>query len=301
MTIIIFSSKKGVSVVTPVLSSPSAGTPTNTGSTGASVSTDTGNGTLYWAVVTNGGSATNAQIKAGSGGNIVAGVAGSQSVSGTGTQTLGTISGLSAATTYQIIFLQTSAASVDSAQSSVSLTTSSITYATWNPSDKSANIVLTNGNLTMASNNNATGRIARSTLSFSTGKYYWEITVNAGTITDTVIGVATSAAGLNILLGNDAFGWGYYQNGQKQNNGSGTAYGASFTNGDVIGVAMDAGAGTITFYKNGSTQGQAFTGIGTPIFAAATPYPSTALITANFGATALTYSPPAGYNAGLYA
>lgn len=123
MTLLLWARKGGPSVVAPTLSSPNAGTPTGSGSTGASVSTDTGNGTLYWAVVTNGGSATNAQIKAGTGGNIVAGVAGNQAVSGTGTQTLGTISGLASSTTYQLLFLQTSGASVDSLQVSVGLTT----------------------------------------------------------------------------------------------------------------------------------------------------------------------------------
>ena len=40
-------------------------------------------------------------------------------------------------------------------------------------------------------------------------------------------------------------------NGNKlQNGGSNTAYGASFTTGDVIGVAYDADAGTLVFYKN---------------------------------------------------
>lgn len=107
----------------PVLSSPSAGTPTSTGTTNATVSTDEGNGTLYWAVVTNTGSATDAQLKAGSGGNIVAGVAGSQAVSGTGTQTVSSITGLAVGTLYQIKFLHTDAAANDSNQASVNLTT----------------------------------------------------------------------------------------------------------------------------------------------------------------------------------
>ncbi len=111
----------------PVLSSADDGTPTSDGTAGASVSTTVGNGTLYWAVVTDGGSATNQQIKQGSGGDIV--VAGSQSVSGTGTQTVGEITGLVSETDYQILFLQTNSAGTDSAQASVDLTTDAVTLS----------------------------------------------------------------------------------------------------------------------------------------------------------------------------
>lgn len=107
----------------PTLSAAADGTPTSDGSTGAGVTTDEGNGTLYWAVVTNAGSCTDAQLKAGSGGNIVAGVAGNQAVSASGAQVIADITGLTAATTYQIKFLHRDAAGNDSAQASVDLTT----------------------------------------------------------------------------------------------------------------------------------------------------------------------------------
>ncbi len=112
----------GVVVTAPALTSPTDGTPTPTGATNATVDTDVGNGTLYWAVVTNAGSCTNAQLKAGTGGNIAA-QGGSQAVSGTGTQTVASITGLTTATAYQIKFLHTSAGGSDSAQASVDLTT----------------------------------------------------------------------------------------------------------------------------------------------------------------------------------
>ncbi len=111
----------GVVVAVPALTNAADGTPTSDGATGSSVDTDVGNGTLYWVVVTDGGSATDSQIKAGSGGDIV--VAGSQSVSGTGTQTIGDIEGLEAATDYEIMFLQTNSLGSDSAQATVALQT----------------------------------------------------------------------------------------------------------------------------------------------------------------------------------
>ena len=111
----------GAAVTAPALSNQTDGTPTAEGTENATVDTTVGNGTLYWAVVPAAGEATDAQIKAGSGGDIV--VAGSQAVSGTGAQTILEITGLEAETEYLIVFLQTSAGGSDSAQAEVALTT----------------------------------------------------------------------------------------------------------------------------------------------------------------------------------
>ena len=53
----------------------------------------------------------------------------------------------------------------------------SITYATWNPSDKGTNITLSNGNLTVAKGN-AGWESVRATIGVSSGKWYWEVTAN---------------------------------------------------------------------------------------------------------------------------
>jgi hypothetical protein len=57
---------------------------------------------------------------------------------------------------------------------------------------------------------------------------------------------------------------------------------------------MDMDAGQITFYKNNVSQGVAFTGITGSLFGMCSVINSggTNSITANFGATAFTYSPP---------
>ena len=47
----------------------------------------------------------------------------------------------------------------------------------------------------------------------------------------------------------------YMANGQKRVGGSNSSYGASYTNGDIIGVALDVTNNTVTFYKNGASQG----------------------------------------------
>lgn len=115
-------SRTGSQVTLPHLIEPSAGTIGATELTDATVITDLVYGTLYAAVVTNGGSATDAQIIAGTGGNIVDTAVANQDVTSEGTQTIASILGLTAATTYQLKFLHVISGG-NSLQSSVSFTT----------------------------------------------------------------------------------------------------------------------------------------------------------------------------------
>lgn len=85
----------------------------------------------------------------------------------------------------------------------------------------------------------------------------------------------------------------------KYNNWSWTAYGANYTTNDVIWIALDMNAGTLIFYKNNTSQWTAFTGLTGTIYAAVGSINSSQTTT-NFWSTALTYSPPAWYNAWLY-
>jgi hypothetical protein len=110
-------------VTAPTLSLAIDGDPTADGSTNFGVTTDESGGTLYWAILTNAGSCTDAQLKAGSGGNIVAGKAGNQVVSVLGAQLVTSVTGLDASTDYEIVFLHRDAAGNDSAQATVGLTT----------------------------------------------------------------------------------------------------------------------------------------------------------------------------------
>lgn len=184
-----------------------------------------------------------------------------------------------------------------------------ITYSTFNPSDKGANISLSLGDL------KATGGIAawqavRSTVSVSSGKWYWEYTITSAPTDSRLHGIALSTATLSGFLGSDANGWGYYgPTGVKYNNGASTAYGASYVTGDIIGVALDMDNGRVFFSKNGTWQnsgdpaagtGFAFNGLTGSMFAAVSLDVINESVTANFGASALNSTPPSGYNAGLY-
>ena len=169
-----------------------------------------------------------------------------------------------------------------------------ITYATWNPSDKAGTITLSGGNLITSGSKGVRSTISKN----GTGKWYWEVTISNSTSGQ--VGIANSSYTLTNYLGQDANGWAYGASGTIDNNGAALQTGlATYTTGDIIGVAFDSVAGTLQFYKNNVSQGSAVTGLSGALFAAVGGNLATNM-TANFGASALTYTPPGGYNAGLY-
>jgi hypothetical protein len=87
--------------------------------------------------------------------------------------------------------------------------------------------------------------------------------------------------------------------GQKRVPGSDTNYGATFTVNDVIGVALDLDAGTLVFYKNGSSQGTAFSSLSGSFAAYASDADAaqSCTVVANFGQRAFAYTAPSGFKA----
>lgn len=173
-----------------------------------------------------------------------------------------------------------------------------IAYTTWNPSDKSTYITLSNGNLTTTKTGPANFAGVRSIKGVSTGKWYWEVTSNT-TARDMMVGIGNIYQSLDDLPQNINGHQIYSYNGTKFPGG--IAYTSSFTeSGTVIGVALDMDNKTIKFYKNGVDCGVAFTGLSGEQFAMTTPNNPGIIQTANFGATPFAYSVPSGFNAGLY-
>jgi hypothetical protein len=84
------------------------------------------------------------------------------------------------------------------------------------------------------------------------GKWYWEVS-----ITDISSGTGGASIGVdfgyatatNQYPGNTADSWGYRNNGQKINSATSSAYGPTYTNGDVIGVLLDMDNRTLSFLK----------------------------------------------------
>jgi len=160
---------------------------------------------------------------------------------------------------------------------------------------------ITNGNLTASSVNNSSWYYGIGTIFPTSGKWYTEITLSANTLAFAGI-VRPAFRDTANIMGNNSDAYGYYSsNGQKYNgSATGTAYGSTWTTNDVIGVALDLDAGTLTFYKNGTTQGQAFSGIsGEWTIAACTIHNSAAVgtVNLNFGQRPFAYTPPTGFKA----
>ena len=167
-------------------------------------------------------------------------------------------------------------------------------YATLNPLDAVAVTSTTNGNLDVSLSASGSANI-RSTIAVSSGKWFWEVLF--GSTGDTLMVGACDATVPNASsLWSTANAWMYYSiNGQKYN-GSGTSYGATFTNGDLIGVALDMDNGTISFYKNGVSQGQAYSGLTGRTLTPTIQSTARALTaTANFGQRPWAYDAPFGF------
>lgn len=169
-------------------------------------------------------------------------------------------------------------------------------WNSWNPLDKAAAATLSNGNLTLSTGAGTSGG-ARAVSGYSAGKHYWEYTITTVGADGSMVGFGRAAGNIASYPGADANGWSYYYNGQKYTNNANVAYGAAYTSGDVISVLLDMDAGTATFWKNGVSQGQAFTGL------TGTIYPwvgdggsgSSSVVILNTGGAAFAYTPPAGY------
>lgn len=168
-------------------------------------------------------------------------------------------------------------------------------YCTWNPLSTIA-FALANGNLDVTGSTTS-NRIAKSTFAVSSGKWYWEITNTALTASNATLGICSDSATYStgvLATGSDVLYYGL--NGNKYVNGSSSAYGASFTTNDVIGIALDLNANTVTFYKNNTSQGSISITAGITWVACWVGQGSTAdAATANFGQRAFAYTPPSGF------
>jgi len=174
-------------------------------------------------------------------------------------------------------------------------------YCTVNRRDSSQNLTTSQGNTKFHASD--TNRVCiRGTFGVTSGKWYYEYTDGASSSGS--VGVVNASATSLVsdgMVGNSSFGWAVNNDGAKENGNSETAsYMASFTTGDVIGVALNMDDGEITFYKNGSSAGVAFnnlSGKGAIFPAVCTGSHSGNFDTLNFGQMDFAHTPPTGYKA----
>jgi len=96
------------------------------------------------------------------------------------------------------------------------------------------------------------------TLGMTSGKHYAEIkcTAQSGSQNEFLIGITSTSSGATTHeLGHFANDYGYngVAGNYRTNNGN-TSYGASFTTGDIIGIAVDLDNNKLYFSKNGTFQ-----------------------------------------------
>jgi hypothetical protein len=187
-------------------------------------------------------------------------------------------------------------------------------FCTLNPLDTvTTNLpTFSNGNLTVSTSSTGASP-CRSTFSVDKGKWYWEIKKTSAAAADTVIGIMEQSEAFNTYIGSTAKGYGYISTANKVNNSSQVSYGATYTNGDIIGVALDMDNGTLIFYKNGVSQGTAYSSLS-GLFSPAhsdggtgtetadcnfgnAPYSVTSGYTDAGGFGNFSYQPPSGYYA----
>jgi hypothetical protein len=163
-------------------------------------------------------------------------------------------------------------------------------YCVMNPLQKGGSISASDGNLTVV--NTLDSKIL-GTFGMSSGKWYWEATVQT---TSDIVGIALGDSSLSAFTGGDAKSWGYYfLNGNKYTNASATAYGASCATGNIVGIAFDADAGTLVFYKNNVSQGTAYSSLTSGPYFPAAGNGNANTVYMNFGQRPFSYTPPTGY------
>lgn len=175
-------------------------------------------------------------------------------------------------------------------------------FATLSPLTKFSAVTLANGNLEISSWGGSQGG-ACSNFAMKSGKWYCEATnvgqCSIGIARESSVGpTLTQFPGFAGYGADNAFGYNYA--GQKCNGGIYAAYGATYTTADILGVAFDADSGTLEFFKNGVSQGVAFSGISMAtgfVFVVGYWATSPGLPQFNFGQRPFSFTPPTGFKA----
>jgi hypothetical protein len=195
--------------------------------------------------------------------------------------------------------------------------TTAANYCVLNPLDKNSNLTLSDGNLTAIPANISDYYLGRASMAFpTTGKYYWELTLNntpylyqAGIYSyNRPLSGSVSGTGNEYQV---AFGTAFTYIQYQSNNVAFAAWGTNTnpTSGDVLMFAFDADNSTMWIGRNGTwynTSGTAnpatntdprFSSIPTGLFSGVNmPNPASDGVSLNFGQRPFAYTPPSGFN-----
>lgn len=170
----------------------------------------------------------------------------------------------------------------------------------WNPLDKSAGVTLSDGNLTATG---STWNTVRGTVSFASGKHYYELIENPKSQYGTMHGFASGSASLTAHIGSSHEGWGSYHYGntgeQYHANAKVSGYGYAVNYSRFM-VAVDMDSGKIWIGVDGTWHnlGDPVSGAN-PTFTDIDKSPLYPAISTGDGSstlpTTLLYDPPAGY------
>jgi hypothetical protein len=173
-------------------------------------------------------------------------------------------------------------------------------YATLNPINKGAGVVLTNGSLDYT--NNATNRAVVGTIAVSTGKYYWEVNVSTNSWDIGVCEAASKVIDQSTSPSLCLFGYSCF-NGNKYIGASKTASSYDTSGGisgaTVLGFAVDFTTGTATIYRDNVSKGVIHTWTPGVDYVPYIGYDTTpsGIASFNFGQRAFAYTAPSGFKA----
>jgi hypothetical protein len=193
----------------------------------------------------------------------------------------------------------TAGVTYDSMQDVPTLTSATAAnYAVLNPVNLGDNNTTSNANLT-GTIATTSGRPIYGSIAVTSGKWYWETLYTASTSDSLYIGVNGASLGQNINAYSTSPNI-IYGGGTVVRNGSTIVSSlATITVNDIVGVALDVGAGTIAFYKNNTllTTQNLPTGDGVgwrPLWLNGTSAGNQSYAV-TFGQRPFSYTPPTGF------
>ena len=190
----------------------------------------------------------------------------------------------------------TSGATYDSMTDVPTLTSATAAnYCVGNPLSLGSNASLSNANL--SGTLTGSGGWSATICGLTSGKWYYETTMTANSGNSAWVGFLSDAYTKNDNAWSYSTQTALYANDGR--NGNNASYGATWTTNDVIGIAIDlsTSSGSITFYKNGVSQGVMFSSLTSsavwrPLISGGGTGTTIAM---NFGQRPFAYTPPTGY------